>query len=128
MNNIGLREEARQYFLPILLGNGREAHRLSMTLFRRFGIVSYVVSPKRSVRDLWDISSRYLPLIPSADELVCGQLIHIATQSPYTLPLLIPMTPEYSALADKHRGTLESYFVICDAATIFESSPLAMLK
>lgn len=128
MSNVSLKEEARLYFLPIILGNGKEAHRISGLLWRRYGLVSYILAPRRSARDLLDVSSRFVPLVSEHEDLLCMQLTHTATINPYRLPLLISTDQQYTELVEKNRKRLEPLFVICSPESLLEDSPLAALR
>ena len=128
MANKTLGSEARLYFVPYILGNSRAAHRLSSKIYRRFGIVSVICDDRRSPLDLLDISSRSLVLTQTDNaRLLREQLIWLATQNAYTLPILIPATDRYAKMLECERERLEACFVISDENDIFSSSPLSSL-
>ena len=60
MNNAQLRDEARFYFVPVLLGSNAASRKLSRRIFRKYGIVSYLLDEKRSLPDLLNISGKFL--------------------------------------------------------------------
>lgn len=121
-----LKEEARLYFVPYILGNTRAAHKLAYRIYRKFGIISVICDRRRSLCDLFDPTSR--PVVLSSTDsprLIAEQLVELTRQTQYTLPLIIPVCEEYERMAQSERATLEHSFVICDAQTLFERSPLA---
>ena len=128
MSGSDTRNEARLYFLPIILGNGRQAHRTSALLFSRFGIVSHIFSQKRSLLDLIDPCSRHVKLISLHDSLVCEQLCTIASERPYNLALLIPTTEELELFVKRNQSSLEPHFLICSADTSSDRHPASIIR
>lgn len=123
-----IREEARLYFVPFLLGDTMTAHKLSFKIFKRYGIVSLILDTKKTVADLWDFSSRFKAISQSkSQEIAVMQLKDLAAQTQYTLPLLIPCSNEYTDLVKKHSSELESEFIILNADISLEDSPLAII-
>ncbi len=123
-----LKEDARLYFCPFILGNGMAAHALSAKIFFKCGISSLILSEHFSVCDIIDPFGMRIPLVPSNDsELLCEELIPFATKNAHTLPLLFPCDEKYAALVEKERERLEGYFIICKTSEVFSSSPLAKL-
>ncbi len=126
MSDRTLRDEARLYFVPYILGNNSAAHRLASRIFRRFGIVSLICDDHRSALDLIDMSSRTIVLTSTdSPRLIAEQLLSLAAQSSYTLPLIIPTDDRYASVAKSERELLERTFILADADSLFESSPLA---
>lgn len=124
MNKRRIKEEARLYFIPFILGDNAKAHKLSLKIFRKYGIVSLILDSKRGAANLWDFSSRFTRLTPSiSDALTVTQLLDLARQTKYTLPLLIPCSDEYETLVKENSAELESEFVIMSADFSFSSSP-----
>lgn len=119
------REEARLYFIPFILGSNRSSHSLAVKIFRKYGIFSCVLDKKRSFFDPFDPTSRYIRLFGESSELLCEQLIDLAGEEPYTLPLLIPTTAEYTQAIGEQRARLEGHFVICEPEKLFKSSPMS---
>lgn len=123
------RADARIYFLPFILGSGKQARRLSSRLFSRFRIVSFVCNPKKSLWDSFDISCRHMSLCESRDvRLIAEQLLWAAERYSGYLPILIPVSDEYSGVIDEQRELLESRFIIREADEIFLSSPLCDIE
>ena len=123
-----IREEARLYFVPFLLGDTMTAHKLSFKIFKRYGIVSLILDTKKTVVDLWDFSSRFKTISQNKNqEITVMQLKDLAAQTQYTLPLLIPCSDEYADLVKKHSSELESEFIILNADISLEDSPLAII-
>ena len=121
-------EEARSYFLPVLLGSNRLSHKISRRIYGKYRISSLTLDTHRGWRDLCDISSRFIPLCSKEPQLLGLQLRQLAESQTYTLPLLIATDGEYEALVDKISDGLESSYIICDPNTLFTSSPLANIK
>ncbi|MBE6592562.1 MAG: hypothetical protein E7642_01045 [Ruminococcaceae bacterium] len=121
-----LKDEARLYYVPYILGNTPEAHRLSRSIYHKFGIISVICDSRRSFFDVFDLTSRTVTLSSTdSSRLIAEQLVSLAAQTRYTLPLIIPASDELRKVVSDERGTLERSFVICEADTLFNSSPLA---
>ncbi len=121
-----LKNDARLYFCPFILGNGTAAHALSARIFFKCGISSFILSEHFTVYDVIDPSSMRIPLVRSNDpDLLCEELISLAAREPHTLPLLISCDARFASLTEQRRERLEEYFIICEPADVFSSSPLA---
>ena len=128
MNNAFIREEARCYFVPFLLGDNKKAHRLSRKILRKFGIRSFILDDKRTFTDIWDFSSKFIKLSPfESDSLTLLQLFDKASELPYTMPILIPCSDEYAKFTNVHKKELESVFVLSSEALLFTASPLKII-
>lgn len=126
MKDRAIREEARNYFVPYILGNNLSAHKLSMRLYKRFGIVSLICDCRHSFFDIFDPSSRALILTSTeSSRLVAEQLLSLAAQSDYTLPLIVCLDQKYSQMINGQRDLLEHSFVISDEESILKSSPIS---
>lgn len=126
MGTKDVRESARQYFVPYILGNTALAHRLSAKIFLRYGIVSLICDQHPSFLGALDPSCRYVPLSPSCEpSLIADQLLSLCDQQPYTLPMIIPTTKQYAEIIEAERERFEHKFVLADSKTLFSSSPLA---
>jgi hypothetical protein len=55
-------------------------------------------------------------------------MIALAEQSPYTLPLIIPISEEYVRMTDDVRDVLETRFIISSPDELFVRSPLASIN
>ena len=122
-------ESARSYFLPFILGNEGRSHGLSQRIFNKCGIVSLICDSRRHALDFLDFSSRSIRLCPTdSPRLLCEQLIALAEQSPYMLPLIIPMSEEYARMTNAVRDALETRFIISSPDELFTLSPLASIK
>ncbi|MBP3369154.1 MAG: hypothetical protein J6L85_00245 [Clostridia bacterium] len=125
MSDRTIRDEARLYFVPYILGNNPTAHKLAARIFRKFGIVSLICDDHRSARDLIDMSSKTLMLTPTdSPRLLAEQLISLAAQNKYTLPIIISTDERFQSMLDRERELLEHTFVFADADSLFDSSPL----
>ena len=115
--------------MPFILGNTKQSHKLSQRIFNKYGIVSLICDSRRHALDLLDFSSRSIRLCPTdSPRLLCEQLIALAEQSPYMLPLIIPVTEEYARMTDEVRNILETRFIISSPDELFTRSPLASIK
>ena len=128
INKTRIREEARSYFIPFLLGDNEVSHKLSRRIYKKYGIVCFIIDDRMTPADFWDFSSRFLrmPKVKS-NELFALRLIDLAEQSEFTLPLLIPCSKEYSNAVELSREALEPIFVICDPEDALTSSPLNVI-
>ena len=126
MSERDVKEYASAYFLPFLLGSNKLSHKLSAKMLRKYGIVSLILDEKRSVRDLFDLSSHFF-LLCQTDEhsMLADELSAIAQRYEYVLPILVPCSKKYEELVDRLSDKLETEFVICDAERLFCDSPLA---
>ena len=127
MKNKSVRDEAKLYFIPFLLGDSRRSRALSARIFRKFGVSCLILDKKRSLLDLFDLSSCFYKLFSDDSALLCEQLIPLATAEPYTLPLLIPTDERYELAVSEQRELLEKYFIILDAGQVFTDSPMARI-
>lgn len=128
MNKAQIREEARFYFIPILLGCNPVSRRLSKKIFRKYGIVSYVLGEKRSLPDFFNISGKFLSLPPSeADEITISRLKDLVSDAQYTLPILIPCDDNYRRFTQRCRDSLEPIFVLSDEELALTDSPLKII-
>lgn len=122
-------ESARSYFLPFILGNTKQAHGLSMRIFNKYGIVSLICDSRRHALDFLDFSSKSLRICRTdSPRLLCEQLIALAEQSSYTLPIVIPVGEEYARMIEREREMIEKRFIISSAEELFTRSPLASIK
>lgn len=128
INKTRIREEARSYFIPFLLGDNEVSHKLSRRIYKKYGIVCFIIDSKISPADFWDFSSRFLrfPKVGS-NELFALRLINLAEQSPFTLPLLIPCSKEYSDTVELCREALEPTFIISAPEDALTLSPLNVI-
>lgn len=128
INKTRIREEARFYFVPFLLGDNEVSHKLSRSIYRKYGIVCFILDAKRTPADIWDFSSRFLRLTAiSSDELLSYQLTDLANQSPFTLPLLFPCSKEYTDYVERCRDILEPTFIISAPELALTGSPLNII-
>ena len=128
MDKSSIRKEARLYFMPFILGDGREAHRLSQKIYRKYGITCFILDSKMTALSIFDFSSRFLRLTDTqSDELIAKEITHLAKQEPYTLPILIPCSKKYCEFTERSRDILEATFVLSSADTALSSSPLCII-
>ena len=126
MSDKALKNEARNYFVPYLLGNCKRSHGLSLRIYKKFGIISVVCDSRRSFWDILDPTSMTAVLAPTdSARLIAEQLLSLTDETFGTLPLLIPMSDEYADAVLRERETLEKRFIICKPDELFSpSSPI----
>lgn len=128
MNRSLIREEARMYFIPILLGDNQDSHRISRKIFKKYGISSFILDRKRTLADLFDFSCRFVKLSSSDGfPILFTQLVDITREIPSSLPILIPCSSEYESFTELYQNELEAFFVISDKKLIFTASPLKII-
>ena len=129
MDPKSIREDAKLYFLPVILGGGSSARRIASRIYRKYGSVSYILSDKSSPADVFSLTYRHISLPKGAhSELVAEVLISLCGQNPNTLPILIPTSAEYADLCEDMRDLLEAYFVFSDPVSILTDSPLTRTR
>ena len=128
MNKTDLKEDAKYYFVPFLLGNNSASHKLSRKIYRKYKIICFIVDKKQTLLDFFDFSSRFINIKKTeSSELLATQLIYLAEQNEYTLPILIPCSQEYDILLENYRERLESVFIITSKEKILKNSPLNII-
>lgn len=128
MKDSEIREEARQYFIPIILGNAPSSRRLARRIYRKHGIISLILDEKGSILQLLDPTNRFFKLTEAQNSFFTAlQLVDFATQAPYTLSLLIPCTDKYKRIIKENRKLLEKHFVISSEETVLTDSPLKII-
>ena len=128
MDKLSIQKEARTYFVPFLLGNNSVSHKLSKKIYRKYKITCFILDNKKHASDILDFSSRTLTLpYVKNNSITIEQLIYLAKQTPYTLPLLIPCNQKYGKLIETNREILESTFVLVNKDSIFTDSPLNVI-
>ena len=102
----------RQGVVPIILGNDRDAHRLSARLYRTFGIPSILCGTRRTVWDFFDPTSAFRRISPTASSrLVAEELMDLAADCEDCFLLLIPLREPQRALIREQETLLETKFV-----------------
>ena len=113
--------------LPVLLGETPLAHLLSLKIFARCGVQSYVCDAKRGVLGFLDPTSKFFDLISVTEgAAVMAALSHIAESSDY-LPVLIPTSEHFERFVEEHREALEPLFIIASKDNVWSSAPFAAL-
>lgn len=125
-----LRENARIYYLPFVLGRGSDALGVCARIFFRSGVVPFICDTRPSLAAALCPFCKSITLSSTdSPRLLAEQLTDIARQDPYTLPILVPIDKKYRGAVRSQHSTLERSFVISDADSLFASSPFAdMLK
>ena len=128
MDKSEIREEARLYFVPFFLGDNSLSHKLSNKIYVKHKIVSYILDTKKSIIDFLDFTSVFWLLYHTQEDgTILTQLKYLSKQFPYTLPILIPCTKEYTELVERNKDFLEAYFIISNPDDIIHSSPLNVI-
>lgn len=123
-----IKEEAKSYFLPFLLGSNAASHKLAKKIYRKHKITCYILDSKRSAADILDFSSKFLKLTsPKNEELTAKELLYLSRQSQYTLSILIPCSSYYEELVNCKREMLEASFVISNIKDALSASPLNVI-
>ena len=125
MDKKELREDARSYFLPIILGSNARSHSLSLKIFAKYQIAPIIADTKKSIWRFLDPFCSFLPLASSDPELTAEQLTAFAQSDSYTLPILIPCSEDYEKFILSSCDTLEKIFVIRSCDDVLSSSPLS---
>ena len=127
MDKKELREDAKTYFVPVILGSNKQSHTLSAKIFRKYGIRAVITDTRKSLWHLLDPFSSFLPLASSSSILCLEQLTAFALSDAYTLPILIPCSDEFENFAEQMKSELEKIFVICSAKDVLSSSPMSVI-
>lgn len=99
--------------LPVILGGGAEARKISSQLFNSFQMVSLICDKKASLRDIFSVYSRFEKLSGSKlSGILLDELLTIAKRYSEYLLLLIPASDEYKNLSEEIRDELETSFII----------------
>ena len=123
-----IRQEARCYFIPFLLGDNRTSHKLSRKFLRKYGIVSFILDTKGNLSDVFDISCKFIKLSDTDDDtLLLLQLTDIVCEIPSTMPILIPCSEKYKNFTKAFDKELESIFFISNEETALTDSPLRII-
>ena len=112
------KEILREDVLPVILGNSRHAHRLSLRLYLQYGLTSLLCAERKGIRDLLDPSSTFFPLISGEPRLICEQLCDLAAREEGRLLLLIPAEEKTRARLEGSLDSLESAFVLTDPSRL----------
>ena len=102
----------RQDILPVLLGNGMAAHRLSAQLSARYGVGSLLCGAHRGLLDLMDPTSVFFRLCyKESGRLAAEQLVDFFDAHDDLFCLLVPMTADARAFVSEQSELLETRFV-----------------
>lgn len=126
MEQKSIKQQAKSYFLPLILGNSKNSRKLASKVFRQCGITSFLLDFKRSPINIFGFSYYFVELTATKnDRLLCEQLIDLARQNPSALPILVPASVDYQRAIEENRDLLERYFIISKPERLFIDSPLA---
>lgn len=109
------KELLRQDVLPVVLGNGIAAHRLSSHLMDRYGVASVLCGVRKNLLDCFDPTSSFLHLSrKGASRLTAEQLIDFAEIHSDCLLLLVPLNDTDRAFVSEQSERLEAHFVCAE--------------
>lgn len=129
MVNEEFQELARQTLLPVILGHGLRAHRFAASLYRRYGVQSMVCGSRRSLLDLLDPNTFFLPLFHQRHPLLAAeQLMDFARCYEDLILLLIPVGEEQRSFGDDHRELLEGRYIFCNPQEVADCPPMKKLR
>ncbi len=127
MSKNGASIALEESILPVLCDNTRIAHRISLRIYNRHGIVSFIFGKKR-FSDLLDISSQTLKFpITNEARLLAEELIEFSEKYPDMLPVLIPCSKSAEAFIKEFEPTLESRYIIAEPKVFLSDSPFEKL-
>ncbi len=118
----------REEILPVILGDGKRARRLSLTLRLRYGLTALHCSPRQTLWDRLTPFSFYYPLIKSDSELLSQQLIHLSLRYEGCLLLLIPATDEELQRLLPIRSSLEAEYILATPDTLWDKLPASLRR
>ena len=118
------KETIKSYYVPVLLGTGCGSCLLSLKIFLKTGIVSYICDAKiRPLNFLYPFSRFFRAASPENTLLLVEQLRYFSEHFPDGLPVLVTLGGRYLDFIEKNRRTLENYFLICDKNSFFGIFP-----
>jgi len=119
----------RQGIVPVLLGNHREAHRLSARLYRTYGVPSVLCGERRTLWDLLDPCCSFHALTREGDpRLTAEQLADLAAEYEDCFLVLVPFNDADQALIHGHGELIEPYFVCRDPEALWSDPMLETLR
>lgn len=124
MDKSFIKDEARYYFVPLLLGNTQDSRRLARRIFKKYKIKSFILDEKKSFSDCFSLSHFFVSLYDTEAELTSIQLFNIANELSSYAPILIPCSEKYKEFVATHREALELDFIISSEKLLFTESPL----
>ena len=124
MDRLKSSPQAKNYFLPFVLGNKRSSRALASRVFRAHGCASFIFDKKSSLGCFFARSYYFVPLSHCSDaRLLCEQLIDHARRYPACLPILVPTDGYYREVTEQNRDMLERYFIIREPDTLLTTPP-----
>lgn len=106
------KELFKQTVIPVILGNGIRAHRLSLRFFFRYGVRSVICGKRKGLLDILDPVCDFLKLYSDDSRLMCEQLSDISEDGEFIMPL-ISVTDRLCSFVNENEELLESRFIIC---------------
>ena len=106
------RELLRDDILPVILGNGIDAHRLASRLLARYGVACTLCGERRNLLDWFDLNASFFRISRKrGSRLAAEQLADLAEENRDRFLLLVPMTDADRVLIGEQAELLESRFV-----------------
>ena len=103
----------REDVIPVILGNGLAALRLSLRLRLFYGLSPLVLAPRRAVAGTL-YPTAYVPLVSGDSRLLCEQLLDLSERYENSLLLLIPTDRTADVLSPSERETVETRYILSD--------------
>lgn len=116
-----LRESAKLYYFPIVLGRGRSAFATCAKIFFSSGIIPTLCDTSFSLAAALFPFCKSVTLSKTDNpRLICEQLSVLASYEPYVLPILIPTNDKYRDAVMSECDFLERIFIIAGGQDILE--------
>ncbi len=110
---------------PILLGDSKSTRRLARSIYKKYGVISYICDSKRTTSSLFSQSFAFWK-VSGADfpELLCEELIRLASFDEECIYIVIPTDECYRAITEKHLDKLCAFFLLNTPEDPFRDIPL----
>ena len=113
------RELLREDILPVVLGNGIDAHRLAARLLSRYGVMCMLCGERKNLLDWLDLSTCFLRISYKRDlRLAADQLVDFAEENRERFLLLVPMDSAGHTVIGEQAERLETHFVCVEASEL----------
>ena len=122
-------EMLRQSVIPMLLGSTPTAFALSLKIYRKCGVRSYLCSAGTGVLALLCPTLEHLPLFSKYDfDIQLKSLEYVADAQEF-LPVLVPCNEYFRRVIQENREYLEKRFILTTPEKIFDAKPFSdMIK
>ncbi len=120
------KELLREEILPVILGNGRAAHRLCQTIRLHYRLSSLVCGECRTLWDRLDPFAFFYPVIEGSPALLSEQLQALSHRYEGCLLILIPATEEDARRLAPIGSELESDYILASPSSLQDKLPAAL--